>query len=80
MEKIDKAQKLLFEKINKINKAITGLIKKIRENISYKYQEGNRVSVQTLQIVKAYKLYYDQLFENKFDNLVTWTKSLKNTT
>lgn len=80
IENVGKGPKLLSQKINKIDKAVTRLIKKTRQNTNHEHQERNKCY--------QYRLYrYEKDIKNIMINFMPinsitqlkWTKSLKNT-
>ena len=69
--KINKTKSWLFEKINKIDKTLARLIKKIREkNQIYKIiSEKGEVITDNAEIQRIIRDYYKQLYGSKMDNL-----------
>ena len=69
--KINKTKSWLFEKINKIDKPLAGLIKKKREkNQTNKIRnEKGEVTRDSAEIKRIMRDYYEQLYVNKLDNL-----------
>ena len=69
--KINKTKNWFFEKINKIDKPLAGLIKKNREKnqINKIRSEKGEVTVDNAEIERIIRAYYEQLYGNKMDNL-----------
>ena len=79
--KISKTKSWFFEKINKIDKALTTLIKKKRRRIkSTKLEMKIEKSQQTTQIQKIIRDYYEQLYAKKWATWKKWTNSYKTIT
>ena len=68
-----------FEKINKIDKPLTRLIKKKRERtqINKIRNERGDMTTDTKEIQRLVKIYYEQLCANKLDNLDEMHKFLE---
>ena len=76
--KINKAKSWFLQKINKIDKPLARLIKKKREkNQINKLRNENEKSQQTTQKYKESWDYYQQLYNNKMDNLEEMDNSLE---
>ena len=69
--KINETKSWFFEKINKIDKPLARLIKKKRERtkISNIRNEKGEVTMDTTEIQRIIRDYYNQLYTNKMDNL-----------
>ena len=69
--KINKTKSWFFEKINKIEKPLTRLIKKKREKnqINKTRNEKGEVITHNAEIQRIIRDYYEQLYGNKMDNL-----------
>ena len=69
--KINKTKIWFFEKINKIEKPLTRLIKKIREKnqINKIRNEKGVVTTDNAEIQRIIRDYYEHLYGNKMDNL-----------
>ena len=59
----------MFEKVNKIDKPLSSLTKN-RENTQInKIRNEKEVTMDTAKIQKMMREYYEQLYDNKFDNI-----------
>ena len=75
---INKTKIWLFEKINKIDKPLTRLIKKKREKTQIsRIRNEKEVTNDTAEIQRIMRDYYKQLYANKMDNLEEMDKFLE---
>ena len=77
--KINETKILFFEKINKVDKPLSRLIKKKRERtqINKIRNEKGEVTTYTTEIQRILRDYYKQLYANKIDNLEEMDKFLE---
>ena len=68
---INKTKSWFFEKINKIDKPLARFIKKKREKnqINKIRNEKGEVKTDSAEIWRIIRDYYEQLYDNKIDNL-----------
>ena len=68
--KINKTKSWFFEKINKIDKPLARLIKKKKNQINkIRNQKLERRGYNRQEIQRFIRDYYEQLYDNKMDNL-----------
>ena len=77
--KVNKTKGWFFEKINKIDKPLTRLIKKKREKnqINKIRNEKGEVTTDNAEIQRVTRDYYEQLYGNKKDNLEEMNRFLE---
>ena len=75
--KINKTKSWFFEKINKIDKPLTRFIKKKTKNqINKNRNEKGEVTTDNAEIQRLIREYYEQLYDNKMDNLAEMDRFL----
>ena len=67
--KINKSKSWFFEKINKIDKTLARLIKKKREESNQNQKLKRRGYNRQCRTQRIVRDYYEQLYDNKIDNL-----------
>ena len=70
-QKISEAKSVFFKKINKIDKPLARVIKKHREKnqINKIRNEIGQVTTDNAELQRIIRDYYEQLYDNKMDNL-----------
>ena len=77
--KINKTKSWFFEKINKIDKPSARVIKnkKQKDQISKIREEKGEVTTDNAEIQRIVRDYYEQLYDNKIDNITLHLKQLE---
>ena len=80
--KINRAKSWFLERINKIDKPLTRLIKKQREKnqINKIRNENGEIISKNTEIQRIIRDYYQQLYASKMDNVEEMDKFLESTT
>ena len=79
IQKINEFKSWFFEKINKIDKTLTRLIKKKRDmtEINKNRNERREIKTDTKEIPRIVRKYYEQIYANKLDSLDEMDKFLE---
>ena len=77
--RINESRSWFSEKINKINRPLSRLLKKKRERIQINTirNERGEITTDTTEIQKVVRNYYDELYAKKFENLGEMDKFLE---
>ena len=77
--RINESRSWFFEKINKIDKPLSRLIKKKRERIQINTirNETGEITTDTTEINRILRNYYKELYAKKFENLGEMDKFLE---
>ena len=80
IQRINKSRSCFFEKINKIDKPLSRLIKKKRERfqINKMRNEREEITTDTTKIQRIVRNYCKELYAKKFENLGEMTNFQKN--
>ena len=70
IEQINETKSWFFEELNKIDKPLSGLIKRKRESaqINKIKKEKGKITTNTTEIQSIIRDYYKQLYANEMDN------------
>ena len=68
--RINESRSWFFEKINKIDKPLSRLIKKKRERVEMNTIRNERgdITTHTTEIQRTVRNYYEELYAKKFEN------------
>ena len=77
IEKINKAKSWFFEKVNKMDRLLAGLIKKQKEKnqINKISNENGEITTDNTEIQRIIGDYYEQLYAIKWTTWKKWTSA-----
>ena len=75
--RINKSRTWFFEKINKIDKPLSRLIKKEREDPKKIRNERGEITTGMTKLQRIVRNYYEELYARKFENLGEMDKLLE---
>ena len=79
VQRINNSRSWFFEKINKIDRPLTSLIKKKRERTQInKIRNEGEITIDITEMQRIVRYYYGQLYAEKFENLGEMDKFLEN--
>ena len=77
VEQINETRSWLFERMNKIDKPLSSLIKKKKTQINKIKNERGKITTNTAEIKTIIREYYEQLYVSKMGNLEEMDKFLE---